>query len=330
MNVSILDQVPIASDQTAQDALKESLKLAQIGEELGYSRYWVAEHHDLPGLACPAPEVVIPYIASQTKKIRIGSGAVLLPHYKPYKIAEIFHLLATLFPNRIDVGLGRAPGGSAEAASALSDNFLQQVYRFPNKVEELLHFLYHTFPTEEEFSKIQASPIPEFEPVPWILGTSKKSAILASKYGLPYAFGQFMSDRNGEAIIQEYIDCFQPGKTSQMPQTIVTISVICAETTVKAEEIAMSTLIWGLQKGKGEGQFVPSIQEALAYKLTQEEQIYLEKMKRKMIIGNPQEVKKALQALQANNKADEIMIVTITHSPMDRIHSYQLIAEVVF
>ena len=123
MKLSILDQAPISSGQTAQDALNASLKLAQAGEKLGYTRYWIAEHHDLPGLACPAPEVMLSYIGANTSSIRIGSGAVLLPHYKPFKVAEVYHMLATLFPGRIDVGIGRAPGGSAEATNALSDNF---------------------------------------------------------------------------------------------------------------------------------------------------------------------------------------------------------------
>ena len=128
MKLSILDQSPISSNQTPYDALNESMKLAQVGEALGYTRYWIAEHHDLPGLACSAPEVMLSYIGANTNRIRIGSGAVLLPHYRPFKVAEVFNMLATLFPNRIDIGIGRAPGGSAEAANALSANFLQKVW----------------------------------------------------------------------------------------------------------------------------------------------------------------------------------------------------------
>ena len=191
MRLSILDQSPISSNQTPYDALNGSMKLAQAGEALGYTRYWIAEHHDLPGLACSAPEVMLSYIGANTNRIRIGSGAVLLPHYRPFKVAEIFNMLATLFPNRIDIGIGRAQGGSAEAANALSANFLQSVRNFPTLVRELLHFIDDDFPADSEYSKVSASPIPENPPVPWLLGTSKKSALLAAENGMPYTFRSF-------------------------------------------------------------------------------------------------------------------------------------------
>jgi luciferase family oxidoreductase group 1 len=327
VRLSILDQSPISSNQTARDALIESMKLAHAGEALGYTRYWIAEHHDLPGLACPAPEVMLGYIGANTTSIRIGSGAVLLPHYKPYKVAEVYNLLATLFPGRIDVGIGRAPGGSAEATNALSDNFLQQVWNIPNSVDDLLHFLDNDFQAENEFAKLTASPIPEISPVPWLLGTSKKSALLAAEKGIPYAFGLFMSENDGTAIIQQYLDNFQSRKPDQTPAVLVTVNAICAETTEKAEEVALSTLIWAIQRGKGEAQEVPSIQEAKQYQLSTLEKETVEKMKKKMIIGNPQDVKSKLLELQSKYNADELMIVTITYSPEDRIHSYKLIAE---
>ncbi len=330
VKLSILDQSPISSNQTAQDALIESMKLAQAGESFGYTRYWIAEHHDLPGLACSAPEVMLSYIGAHTKKIRIGSGAVLLPHYKPYKVAEVYNMLATLFPNRIDIGIGRAPGGSAEVTNSLSDNFLQQVYKMPNLVEELIHFFDHDFPKDHTYATVTAAPLPVITPMPWILGTSKKSALLAAENGLAYAFGQFMSDNDGGPIIQQYLDSFQPRKHGQIPQVLLTVSVICAETSENAEEIALSNLIWALQKEKGVGQYVPSIQEAKEYKLTEKEIEKLAKMKQNMIIGNPEECKNKLIELQANYKVDEIMIVTITHSPRDRTESYKLISEEVF
>ncbi|WP_277585670.1 LLM class flavin-dependent oxidoreductase [Psychrobacillus antarcticus] len=327
MKLSILDQSPISSNQTAKEALNESLKLAQAGESLGYTRYWVTEHHDLPGLASSVPEVILSYIGANTNSIRIGSGAVLLPHYKPFKVAEIYNTLATLFPNRIDVGLGRAPGGSAEVTNALSDNFLQNVYKMPSLVKELLHFLDDDFPTDHEYSKVSASPIPEVSPVPWLLGTSKKSALLAAENGIAYTFGQFMSDKDGPSIIQEYLDAFTPRKQGQVAQVMVTVSVICAETTEKANEISLSVLIWELQKAKGEGhRGVPSIQEAKQYKLEDREKDTFDNLKKNMIIGNPTEVKQKLTELQTTYKADEIMLSTITYSAETRRNSYKLIA----
>ena len=328
MRLSILDQAPISSNQTAHDALNESMKLAQAGEALGYTRYWIAEHHDLQGLACSAPEVMLSYIGAQTNQIRLGAGAVLLPHYRPYKVAEVFNMLATLFPNRIDLGIGRAPGGSAEATNALSENFLQKVWELPALVKELLHFLEDNFPEDHEYSKVSASPLPEISPVPWLLGTSKKSALLAAENGMPYTFGHFMSDNDGAAIIQEYIDAFTPRKEGQIPQVIVTVSAICAATTEEAEALAASTLVWSLQTAKGEGhQGVPSIQEAKQYKPTEKEKDSMSKMRQNMIIGNPSEVKQALFELQANYQADEIMINTITYAAKERIQSYELIAK---
>lgn len=327
MKLSILDQSPISSNQTAKEALDESLKLAQAGEALGYTRYWVTEHHDLPGLASSVPEVILSYIGANTKTIRIGSGAVLLPHYKPFKVAEIYNTLATLFPNRIDVGIGRASGGSAEVTNALSDNFLQNVYKMPSLVKDLLHFLDDDFPAEQEYSKISATPIPEVSPLPWLLGTSKKSALLAAENGIAYAFGQFMSNNDGPSIIQEYLEAFTPRKQGQPAQVIITVSVICAETTEKANEISLSALIWELQKAKGEGgRGIPSIKEAMQYKLDDREKDTFDKMKKNINIGNPQEVKQKLLELQATYKADEIMLSTITYSAEDRRNSYKLIA----
>lgn len=327
MKLSILDQAPISSNQTPKEALEASLKLAQAGESLGYSRYWIAEHHDLPGLACSAPEVLLGYIGAKTNKIRIGPGAVLLPHYKPYKVAEIYNTLATLFPGRVDIGIGRAPGGSAAATNALSENFLQNGWNMPNLVRDLLAFLEGDVQTDNQYETLSASPIPEIAPAPWLLGTSQKSAFLAAEYGLPYTFGYFMSDHDGQAIIRQYIDRFQPRKQNDKPRVMITVSAVCAETTEKAEEIASSWLIWSLQKEKGSMHHVPSIPDAKKYKPDSKEKAALEKMKKKMIIGNPDEIKQKLETLQALYKAEEIMILTITPSPGDRINSYRLIAE---
>ncbi|MEK3766092.1 LLM class flavin-dependent oxidoreductase [Solibacillus sp. FSL K6-4121] len=331
MRLSILDQSPISSNQTPRDALNWSMKLAQAGEAFGYTRYWIAEHHDLSGLACPAPEVMLSYIGAHTNRIRLGSGAVLLPHYRPYKVAETFNMLATLFPNRIDLGIGRAPGGSSEAMTALSGNFIKNVGNFPTLVRDLLHFINDDFPTDNEYSKLSASPIPENPPEIWLLGTGEKSAILAAEHGLPYTFGHFMSNYDGAPIVKKYIDTFRPSKEGETPQVIVTVNVICGETTEKAEEVAASYLIWSLQMDKGKAhQGVPSISEAKQYTLNEQEKETLKKMRQNMIIGNPHEVKQKLFELKAKYEADEMMINTITYLPEDRIRSYELIAKEVF
>lgn len=327
MRLSILDQAPISANQSAQEALYQSMKLCQAGENLGYRRFWIAEHHDLPGLACPAPEVMIGFIGAHTNSIRIGSGAVLLPHYRPYKVAEVFNMLSTLFPGRVDLGIGRAPGGSAEATEALSEKFLQQVWNMPDSLQELLHFIYRDFPDGHQFSSLNAAPVPDIPPEPWLLGTSKKSAILAGELGVSYNFGQFMSDKNDKELIQQYLDSFHPRRTGQKPEVIITVSAYCAETTKRAEEIALSSLIWRLQKDQDMKAGVPSLKEAKRYQFSEKEKDQIEKMKENMIIGNPAEVKDKMLYIKENYHADEIMIVTITHSLDDKIRSYELIAD---
>src|SRR5690625_3247080 len=154
MKVSILDQSPVSVGMTEREALEASIRLAQHGEKLGYERYWIAEHHDLFGLACPNPSVMLGVIGAQTETIRIGAGAILLPYYKPFHVAETYNLLATLFPGRIDLGLGRAPGGSAEVSLALTDNYLAEVKRYSEKIDELQSFLHRTFPEDHMYQQI--------------------------------------------------------------------------------------------------------------------------------------------------------------------------------
>ncbi|AXI09905.1 MsnO8 family LLM class oxidoreductase [Oceanobacillus sp. 143] len=324
MKLSILDQAPVSSGYSAKEALEATIELAMLAEKLGYTRYWVAEHHDLKGLASPAPDILLGIIGSQTERIRIGSGAVLLPNYKPFNIAERYNLLATLYPERVDIGLGRAPGGSAETSIALAGNFLEQVKKMPELLDELHHFLHHNFPADHIFSKVSAAPMPTSAPVPWLLGTSKKSAILAAEKGMPYVFGHFMSDQEGPSIVKTYRNNLKQG----IPEIIITVSVICAETTEEAEEMALSNLLWRVQQDKGKGKDgVPSIDEAKDYLFNDHELVMIEKMKEKQIIGNPQEVRAKLEKLQAVYQTDEIMIVTITHDYEARRKSYQLIAE---
>ena len=324
MKLSILDQVPIPNGKTAKEALEATIELAKFADELGYHRYWIAEHHDMEGLASPAPDIVLGIIGSKTKRIRIGSGAVLLPNYKPYNVAESYNLLATMFPGRVDIGIGRAPGGSAEASMALADNFLQEVKKHPQKLDELLHFLNRDFPEDHHFSKLSAQPVPEETPVPWLLGTSVKSAVLALERNLPYVFGDFMSDADGPAIVKGYFDNFK-GKT---PQVIVAIQVICAETTEEAEELAQSNQVWRLQQAKGDGNGkIPSVSETKSYEFTDEDLDILRSSNHRQIIGNPEGVREGIEKLQQLYRTDEFMIITITHDLEARKKSYELMAE---
>ncbi|MDG5789814.1 LLM class flavin-dependent oxidoreductase [Evansella sp. AB-P1] len=317
MKLSILDQSPITPGKTAQQALKESLKLAQVGESLGYTRYWIAEHHSMDGLACPAPEVMLGYIGGQTNTIRIGSGAVLLPHYSPYRVAETYNMLATLFPDRLDLGIGRAPGASAEATIALSGNFLEKVHHLPESLKTLIKFIHHDFSQEEMFSKIKPTPVPETAPKLWVLGTSEKSAKLAAENGTAYAFGQFMTDNDGKAIIQTYRKNFKGRTPNEKPGAILAVSVLCAETTNVAEKLAWQSYLRKIQ--------LPKEDNKVAYDEHHKDEFAA--MKKRTVIGNPEEVVKSLRSMKENYEADEIMIITITDSFESRIRSYELIAK---
>ncbi|UJL45232.1 LLM class flavin-dependent oxidoreductase [Virgibacillus sp. NKC19-16] len=325
MKLSILDQSPISSGKTPKDALTATVELAKRADELGYTRYWVAEHHDLSGLASPAPDIVLGVIGSQTERIRIGAGAVLLPHYKPYNVAERYNMLATLYPERVDLGIGRAPGGSAEVTMALSDNFLEQVRKMPESLSELLTFLRRDldFPDDHMYSKITPSPVPAAPPKAWLLGTSEKSAILAAEKGIPYAFGHFMTDKDGPSIVKKYRE-----SSTAESEAIVTVSVICGETTEEAEELASSNFLWKVQQEIGEGKDgVPTVEEAKAYNFSNKEKETIQDLRNNTIIGNPAEVRQQLEELEDLYGTDEFMIVTITHSYEARKKSYELIAE---
>jgi luciferase family oxidoreductase group 1 len=326
LKISILDQSPISSGYSPKEALEASVQLAQSAEKLGFTRYWIAEHHHLSGFASSAPEIMLSYIGAKTKRIRIGAGAILLPYYKPYKIAELFNMLATLFPGRVDLGIGRAPGGSAEASMALSDNFLEGVRKMPEKVTELLQFLHNDFSEDHMFAKISASPLPEIRPEPWLLGTSRKSALMAAESGTAYAFGQFMSEKDGEDIIKQYRKSFNARGTLQKPKVILTVSAICAETTQKAEELALSSMLWKIKAENNEGnEGIPSIEEAKNYFRRLDVEPF--NNRNRDIIGSPKEVAEQLIDMKHRYQADEIMIVTLVHQYEDRLRSYELISK---
>lgn len=329
MKLSVLDQSPVSDGMSEREALEVSALLAQRAEQLGYERYWIAEHHDLYGLACPNPSVMLGVIGSRTRSIRIGAGAVLLPYYKPFHVAETYNLLATLFPGRIDLGLGRAPGGSAEASLALSDNYLAAVKQFPEQIDELQHFLTDHFTKDNTTAKLSPTPVPPVPPSMWLLGTSEKSAMLAAKKQLPYAFGHFMTDKDGPKIVNSYREKLKELEDAVDPYVIVALNVICAETTEEAETLALSQCLWSIRQNKpGEHKQIPSVEEAENYAFTPEEESKIKEIKENMIIGNPDDVRDALKVLHNVYQADEYMIVTIVHDPLAKVRSYEFVKKV--
>ncbi|WYP28410.1 LLM class flavin-dependent oxidoreductase [Alkalihalobacillus sp. FSL W8-0930] len=329
MKLSILDQVVQSRGQSPQETIKETIQLAQFAEKWGYHRYWVAEHHDLPGLSCPAPDLILSLIGSKTDRIRIGSGAVLLPNYKPYTIAERYHLLATLYPGRVDLGMSRSPGGSAEASVALTGNMLEAIYQMPAKVEELLHFLSNDFHEDHMYSTLQAAPVPDVSPIPWILGTSKKSAELAGSLGLPYAVGHFMNKASSMDAVKTYRDHFQASKYLDEPEVILAVSVICAETNEQAEDLARSGHIWSIERTSGRGSVgLPSVDYAKQYPLDDGEKEMLTQSREQQIIGDTKTVREQLEAVADTFQTNECLVLTNVHSFHERMASYQRLASI--
>ncbi|WP_433943119.1 MsnO8 family LLM class oxidoreductase [Paenibacillus sp. SN-8-1] len=235
IRLSVLDLVPQYNGVRSEVALQEAVRLAIHSETWGYDRYWVAEHHDLEGLACTSPEILMSHIGARTQRIRLGSGALLLPHYSPMKVAESFHLLSCLYPGRIDLGIGRAPGGPAHASMALSGNFLQNVTDMPSSMDALIKFFENEYQYEDH--PVVARPIPQDPPDIWMLGTNEKSGKYAAEFGTGYVFGHFMSEHDGESALRAYRDEFRPGKLRQIPDTMVAVSVICAESEAEAHSL---------------------------------------------------------------------------------------------
>jgi luciferase family oxidoreductase group 1 len=320
LKLSILDQVPVFKGASAKEAIKASLDLAEMADQLGFARYWVAEHHDMKRFACPAPDIILGLIGSRTEKIKIGAGAVLLPHYRPFHIAERYNLLATLYPRRIDVGIGRAPGGSAEATIALSGNFLKNVRNVSADIDELLAFFKQTFAKDHLYAKIAPTPVPNSPPDLWLLGTSEKSAKLAAEKDMSYVFGHFMTEKDGPAIVKQY-------RQQAKGKVIVAVSVICAETYEQAKKLTEIALFENIELEEAEEHYSTATQRTMESNVSNKDGALPEKLKTPFIFGNPLQVYEQLQALQAIYQADEIMILTNIPDYEIRKNSYQLIAQ---
>ena len=327
MKLSILDQAPVSKGSNAAEALDNAIRLAKAGEDFGYGRFWLAEHHSMPAFASSTPEITLAAIGSVTSKIRIGSGATLIPYYSPYKVAENYHTLATLYPGRIDLGIGRAPGGPAEATEALNREYLKNVYANKERVGELMGFIHH----DNYAEKIKMSPLADPPPEVWMLGTSVKSAELAGTLGMNYCFGYFMSNAGDmQEVIDTYRESFKPRTEGQKPQVMITVTAFVAETEEKAKDIAMSTLVWGIEKERafgesGVGDGIPSIEDAKKFELTEEEHANVEKRLDSMFVGTGEDVAGRLKKLAEKYNIEEIMISTNTYSIEDKIKSFELL-----
>ncbi len=323
--LSVLDLAPVSSDTTPGAALQASTDLAQAAERLGYHRYWVAEHHGMPGIASSAPAVLIAHLAAATSTIRLGSGGVMLPNHAPLVVAEQFGTLEALHPGRIDLGIGRAPGTDRLTAHALRRP--TSVDDFPADLAELRAFLGDGgFADDHPYRSVRAVPSGEGHPSIWLLGSSGYSARLAGELGLPFAFAHHFSSQYTIPALDLYRASFQPSPTLDRPYAVVTAAVICADTAEEAARLAAPAGLSVLRLRSGNPGRLPTPEEALAYPYTPEERAAIESFTASYVIGDPAEVRSGLADLQARTGADELMVATNVGDPKLRIRSYELVA----
>lgn len=330
MKLSVLDQSPVSAGMTPADALQNTLDLARLSDELGYSRYWIAEHHAMQALASPAPEILIARVAAETSRIRVGSGGVMLPHYSPLKVAEVFRMLHALSPGRIDLGIGRAPGGTPLETFALQRSRSRQMPDdFPDQVSELLQFLHGGFSADHPFARIAVSPDMPGHPEVWMLGSSMWSSAAAAQFGLPYAFAHFIDPHPTRAAVEQYRFQFRPSEHLDKPRSIVAIGALVAETDEEANRLLSSARLFRRRIRQGLLGPIPTPEEAIAelgtIRPTTESSERSEWPR--YFSGSPERVRSDITSMADELQLEEVMIVTIVHSHAARLRSYELLAD---
>lgn len=346
MKLSVLDQSPVLSGSSAAEALQATVELAQLADRLGYTRYWLAEHHNSTSLADASPEILIPVVASRTNRIRVGSGGVMLTHYAPLKVAESFRMLATLFPDRIDMGLGRAPGSDHMTSAALQTGPVSfPIESYPDQVADLLRFHTDSMPEGHRFGRIHATPAGNACAEPWLLASSYGSVSYAAALGLPLSFAHFiaeslhnqvsLSNENASAefgagpeLVQWYRDNFQPSEFFSEPRVTVGVSAVCADTAEQAHKLGTARRYMRLRRDQGRSLVgVPTEEQIDALELNDAEQQLMEVYASRAIEGEAAHVKEQLEGLAAAYGTDELIVLTITPSYESRARSYELLAE---
>ncbi len=326
--LSVLDQSPIRAGATPGDAIRETIELAELADRLGYHRYWLAEHHNTMGLAGSSPEILIGQVASRTKRIRVGSGGVMLSHYSALKVAENFRMLETLFPGRIDLGIGRAPGADQLTSAALTHGpGALPLEQFPMRIRDVLGFLNETLPDDHPFVRVRAMPHGSGLPEVWLLGTSSESASFAAYFGLPFSFAHFITADGAREVLELYRKNFRPSDFLAKAQGSIGVFCLAADTEAEAERLTASRDLWILQLYKGERGTYPTPEQALAYPYTDRERAFVRASRARTVSGTPDQVRARLIALGEAFGIEEFVIVTICHDFAARKRSYELIAE---
>ncbi|MEO5678627.1 MAG: MsnO8 family LLM class oxidoreductase [Acidimicrobiales bacterium] len=320
VRLGVLDQSPVSSESTPAAALGHTVALAQAAERLGYSRYWLAEHHGASGLAGTAPEVMVARVAAATSTMRVGAGGVLLSHYSPVKVAETFRVLSALFPGRIDLGVGRADGAPPAVAAALQAGVDGGTGPFGRKLADLV---VHVAAPE---AGLPAVPAPGERPDVWVLASSSDGAGAAAALGLPLCFAHFISTGYGPQIVAGYRRSFQPSGARQWSEANVAVAVVCADTDAEAERLAASVDVWRLAPQDTRGP-VPSVEEAKRRPRSALDQAKITQNRKGLVVGGPERVADALAALAADFDVEELLVLTICHDPAARLRSYELLAQ---
>jgi luciferase family oxidoreductase group 1 len=325
LRLSVLDQSPVAEGSTGAQALHNTIDLARLADQLGYHRYWVAEHHGGPSLAGPSPEALVGPIASATRRLRVGSGGVMLPHYSPFKVAETFSLLAGLYPGRIDLGIGRAAGTDPMTTHALQrDRRTAMPDDFPEQLAELLAYYEDKIPASNPLSRL-AKVLPGRPETPdvWLLGSSPQSALWAADLGLPYAFADFINPQGAE-IARMYQEEFAEELRLPDPRTAVAVWALCADTDEEARRLSTSSRMTFTLLRQGRLIPVPPPETAERFLASQGDGLG---QRRRTIVGAPDTVRAGIEAAAGEYGAEEVIVVTITYDHAARRRSYELIAE---
>jgi len=321
---SVLDLVTVGTGYTAVEALKYTVELARLAESMGYTRYWLAEHHGMPSIASSSPEILIAHVAAATERIRVGAGGIMLPNHAPLRVAEAFHTLEALHPGRIDLGIGRAPGTDPVTHAALRPFDAEQ---FPAQLRELISLSRRDFPKDHPFHNVRVVPEGVSLPPIWILGSSGASARFAGSLGLGYGFASHFSPVSPIPAIQAYRESFRPSEKFERPHVILGVAVVCAETDQEAEYLAKTMDLVAVRIHKGELGLVPTPEEAMAYPYSPAELEIVRQRRSLLICGSPSRVRERLEALVAETGADEVIISTMIHDPKARLRSYELVGE---
>ncbi|HET9617090.1 MAG TPA: LLM class flavin-dependent oxidoreductase [Pseudolabrys sp.] len=325
--VSVLDLSPVASGSTAAQALRNTLDLARLADSLGFTRYWIAEHHNMPMIASSAPEIMIGQVAAATSRIRVGSGGVMLPNHAPLMVAERFKVLEALYPGRIDLGLGRAPGTDPATSYALRRRQgVSEEDDFLDRFNELMLFETHGFPAGHPFANVKAMPADVPLPPIFLLGSSDYSAQLAGHIGAVFAFAHHFATFDAAEAMRLYRDNFKPSVSHAKPYAILATHVVCADTDEEADRLARTVDLNFVRRAKGEYLPLASPEEATAYDYAPVDRARIASNRQRMSIGSPATVKARLAPLIEATQAQELMVTTMIHDHAARKHSYELLA----